>query len=111
MKKKILVAGVAATFILAAGFLYEASAQSISGSIRSGAITYGTPARATVYLSLPAGLHVNSNHPNSEYAIPTNVRVSSMLGVRAGPVSYPRGHSRKFGFSETPINVRGSGSV
>ena len=55
-------------------------------------------------MSIPGGLHVNSNRPNSEYAIPTVVRVSA-VGAKIGGVSYPRGKNRKFGFSEDTLNV------
>ncbi len=80
-------------------------AQSVGGSIANGTVARGKTVRGTVTLSIPGGLHVNSFRPNSEYAVPTNVRVSSRGGVRIGPVSYPRGRNRKFSFSERPINV------
>lgn len=81
-----------------------ASAQSVSGSL--GTVTKGKPAKATVYLAVPAGQHANSHNPNSEYAIATVVRASSSTrGVKVGAVSYPRGRNKKFQFSETAINV------
>src|SRR4030095_16502937 len=46
----------------------------------------------------------NSSRPNSQYAIPTTVRVSG-AGVRVNGVTYPRGRNRKFQFSENSINV------
>jgi len=101
MRKHFLTAAFAAIFALVLGM--GASAQSVSGSL--GKVTKGKATRATVYLTLPGGLHANSNRPNSEYAIPTTVRATSVRGVRVGAVSYPRGQNRKFGFSETPINV------
>lgn len=85
-------------------FASFSNAQSVSGSIANGSVTKGKAARATVVLSIPGGLHVNSSRPGSEYAIPTSVRASSK-GVRIGAVTYPRGHDRKFGFSENSINV------
>ena len=53
---------------------------------------------------IPGGLHVNSNRPNSQYAIATTVRVSGK-GVRVSGVTYPRGKNRKFSFSEDTLNV------
>ncbi len=88
----------------AAAAFSNISAQSVSGSIAGGAVTRGKAARATVVLSIPGGLHVNSNRPNSEYAVATVVRASAP-GVKIGPVSYPRGRNRKFSFSENTINV------
>ena len=55
-------------------------------------------------LTVPGGLHVNSSRPNSEYAIPTTVKLSA-VGARVGTVSFPRGKNRKFAFSEDTINV------
>lgn len=79
-------------------------AQTISGSLGNGTVSRGSTAKGSVVLSIPGGLHVNSSRPNSEYAIPTSVRISGQ-GVRAGKVSYPRGRNRKFQFSESTINV------
>lgn len=95
-----------ATFFASLIFLLASlsHAQSISGSIANGTVTKGKVARATVVLSIPGGLHVNSSRPGSEYAIPTTVRASAS-GVRIGAVTYPRGKNRKFGFSENAINV------
>jgi thiol:disulfide interchange protein len=91
-----------ASAVLACGVLINA--QSVTGSIAGGSVTRGKTARATVVLSIPGGLHVNSNHPTSEYSIPTTVKATAK-GVKIGRVTYPRGHNRKFDFSETPINV------
>jgi hypothetical protein len=55
-------------------------------------------------MTIPGGLHVNSNRPSSEYAIPTVVSVRGS-GVKVTGVTYPRGKNRKFQFSENPINV------
>jgi hypothetical protein len=79
-------------------------AQSVSGSIGNGTVGRGGSARGTVVISVPSGLHINSNRPNSPYAIATSVRLTSP-GARVGAVSYPRGRNRKFQFSENTINV------
>ena len=86
------------------GCLAGVNAQSISGSIANGTVTRGAAARATVVMSIPGGLHVNSSRPGSEYAIPTSVRASAS-GLKIGAVTYPRGRNRKFEFSESTINV------
>jgi DsbC/DsbD-like thiol-disulfide interchange protein len=84
--------------------LCTANAQTVTGSIGNGTFTPGKTVRATVVLSLPGGLHVNSHNPGGEYAIPTTVRASGK-GLRIGAVSYPRGKNQKFEFSENTINV------
>ena len=86
------------------GLFSSAAGQTVSGSIAGGAVTRGMPGHATVVLHIPGGLHVNSNRPTGEYAIPTTVRATAR-GAKIGRVSYPRGRNRKFDFSETPINV------
>jgi thiol:disulfide interchange protein DsbD len=104
MTKLLLKTTIAAALLLACGIFANTNAQTVTGSIAGGAVTRGKSARATVTLAIPGGLHVNSNRPSSEYAIPTTVRASAR-GVRIGRVSYPRGRNRKFAFSENSINV------
>ena len=87
-----------------AGAISSASAQTFSGSIGRGAVARGGSASGMIVMSIPAGLHVNSNRPHSQYAIATVVRVSGS-GVNVSAVNYPRGKNRKFQFSEDPINV------
>ena len=103
MKRPFIGAAVAAAFILAAGVMLGASAQSVSGSLPP--VHKGTPTRATVYLKLPVGTHANSNRPGNEYQIPTVVKASAARGIKVTAITYPRGINRKFAFSDTPINV------
>ena len=101
MKKIITGAIFTLALLLSAN---DINAQSFSGSIGNGTITRGGSSRGTIVMDIPGGLHVNSNRPNSEYAIPTSVRVSG-TGAKIGGISYPRGKSRRFQFSEDAINV------
>ncbi|MEP6902247.1 MAG: protein-disulfide reductase DsbD domain-containing protein [Actinomycetota bacterium] len=92
--------------ILSLGLLFfaegAANAQTVTGSI--GAITRGGSTKGTIVISIPGGLHVNSNRPNSQYAIPTTVKVST-TGVKISGITFPRGKNRKFQFSEDTLNV------
>ena len=88
------------TFLLAAA----AGAQTVTGSISGGTVQKGKAARGTVVLSIPGGLHTNSNRPGNKYQIPTTIRLSAP-GARVSGPTYPRGVNRKFQFSETVINV------
>lgn len=90
--------------VAAFAFATAASAQEVSGSISGGTVQKGKSARGTVVLSIPGGLHVNSNRPGNRYQIPTTVRLSS-AGARVSGPTYPRGINRKFQFSDTVINV------
>lgn len=103
MKRNISFATLAiGLFVFSA---LSASGQTVSGSIAKGTVERGDSARGTIVINIPGGLHVNSNRPSSEYAIPTVVTVRGGAGVRVGRVTYPRGRNRRFQFSETPINV------
>jgi len=86
------------------GAVQNLAAQTITGSIEKGLVSRGDTAKGRIVMTIPAGLHVNSNRPSSEYAIATTVRISAP-GLRISPVSYPRGKNRKFQFSEDLINI------
>lgn len=101
--KKYIFSSIIGLLILA-GSAFQANAQSVSGSIGNGTVTRGKAARGTIVLSVPGGLHVNSSRPGNEYQIPTTVRLTAE-GAKVSGVSYPRGKNRKFGFSESAINV------
>jgi DsbC/DsbD-like thiol-disulfide interchange protein len=96
--KRILVLAV---FLISSAAV-NAAAQTVTGSIAN--VSRGGTARGSVVLSIPDGLHVNSNRPDSEYAIPTSVRLSAN-GARVSGVTYPRGKNKKFAFSQVPINI------
>jgi hypothetical protein len=102
MVKSLTKLGIVATVLLA---LWSSSqAQTVSGSIGDGTVRRGGSAKGTIVLTIPSDLHVNSNTPDSKYAIPTSVRLTT-TGVRVSAVTYPKGKTKKFSFSETPINV------
>lgn len=100
MKKFLFGAGL--FLIFSAAFSPETNAQTFSGLI--GAVKRGGSAKGTIVMNIPGGLHVNSNRPSSEFAIPTVVSVSAK-GAKVSTVKYPRGKNRKFEFSENPLNV------
>jgi DsbC/DsbD-like thiol-disulfide interchange protein len=58
----------------------------------------GSTFQAAIVLSIPDGLHVNSNRPLGKYAVPTKVTIDAPRGLRVTPVSYPRGTVRSFRF-------------
>ncbi|CAN5699399.1 hypothetical protein BH24ACI3_BH24ACI3_03130 [soil metagenome] len=91
-------------FVLIGGSSEAVDAQTVTGSIGNGTVARGGSARGTIELRIPAGLHVNSNRPNSQYAIPTSVRLTATGGTVTG-VTYPRGKNQKFQFSPDAINV------
>jgi len=90
---------------LSAATAVVADAQTVSGYIGNGTAARGKTTRSAVVLSIPGGLHVNSNRPDSEYSIPTAVTVTAAGGASAGRVTYPRGKNKKFQFSPNTINI------
>ncbi len=97
--KKVIV-----SFVLVLGLFFgvEVNAQTVSGSL--GTIKRGVANKGTVTLSIPGGLHTNSNRPGGSYAIPTTVSVTSS-NAKVGGVSYPRGKNKSFSFSEGSLNI------
>lgn len=102
MKKHLFTAVLSLVFVFALASLVGAQAVGIDGSI--GTVKRGGSARGKIVMNIPGGLHANSNRSGSEYAIPTVVRVSA-AGAKVGSISYPRGRTRKFGFSDDALNV------
>ncbi len=76
----------------------------VTGAFAQPTVSRGSTAQGTIVIAIPEGLHVNSSKPESEYAIPTSVRISG-VGFKVGPIEYPEGANRKFQFSETELNV------
>lgn len=103
MKKFIFTGLLFAFAVLFAGQQVRAQSVNVSGSI--GTVKRGGSVKGTIVLSIPGGQHINSSRPNSQYAIPTSVKVSSGGGVKLGGVAYPGGRNRKFSFSEDTLNV------
>lgn len=104
MKKAFLNKILILSVIALAGAAFETSAQTVVGSIGNGTIKRGGSARAVIVMDIPSELHVNSNRPNSEYSIPTTIKVSG-AGVRLSRINFPPGKNRKFEFSDNPVNV------
>lgn len=83
--------------LAAAGF-----AQTVSGSI--GPVKRGGSVSGSVMISIPNGIHINSNRPSSTFLIPTSVKFT-VNGATVSEVVYPPGKEKTFAFSEEPLNV------
>lgn len=104
MKTSAIYSFLIVMLFFVVGAVQNLAAQTITGSIEKGLVSRGDTARGRIVMTIPAGLHVNSNRPSSEYAIATTVRISAP-GLSVSAVGYPRGKNRKFQFSEELINV------
>lgn len=103
MKKLFFTLILSLVFVFLANSSAQAQQIKITGAAND-AKRGGGSTQGRIVMDIPTNLHVNSNKPNSEYAIPTSIKLSA-TGARVGAVSYPRGKNRKFEFSETVINV------
>ncbi|MGA7513158.1 MAG: protein-disulfide reductase DsbD domain-containing protein [Candidatus Sulfotelmatobacter sp.] len=55
---------------------------------------------------VPAGYHINSNTPKSEFLIPTTLRIDVPTDIVLGKIEYPAGKDRSFPFSpDEALNV------
>ena len=93
---------IAVMFVAIVGI--NSSAQTVSGTLEDIAIVKGANVKGIIILNIPQELHVNSNKPNSEYAIPTSVRITAP-GLKLGEIEYPEGKNKKFQFSDAELNV------
>lgn len=65
----------------------------------------GRTVQAAVVLDIPKELHINANRTADENLIPTVLYVEAPKGVRVHSLTYPPHVTRKFGFSDEPLNV------
>lgn len=94
------------------GFIFEAAEPEpqssnigVNGFFSVDPAQQGSTFQAAVVLDIPGDLHVNSNRPGQKFLIPTTVKVSAPQGFRVTPVTYPRAATRRFRFSDQPLNV------
>jgi hypothetical protein len=63
------------------------------------AVTRGKSNTVSLRFHVGAGFHVNSNHPKSEFLIPTALRLNAPTDIVIGRVSYPDGEEMSFAFA------------
>jgi uncharacterized protein len=68
-------------------------------------INAGASAETSIRLKVDHGYHINANPASFPYLIATELNVPKADGISAVKVSYPQPLTRKFSFSEEPLNV------
>jgi len=69
-------------------------------------VTRGKPNTVSLRFRVGAGFHVNSNHPKSEFLIPTTLKLNPPTDIMIGGVGYPAGEEMSFAFApEDKLNV------
>ena len=86
--------------------VHPSSAQTLgkAPSLTFGTVPLVTAQRAqqtmvNLNFRVPAGYHINSNTPKSEFLIPTKLRIDVPTDIILGKIEYPAGEDRSFPFS------------
>ena len=62
-------------------------------------VSKSKPATANISFRIKPGFHINSNHPNSDLLIPTEVQLPPAAGLKVGKIVYPPGKEMSLSFS------------
>ena len=76
-----------------------------SGSLTPDKVKKGRVVRASVVMTIPQGLHVQSNKPLDKFLVATKLDVETPPGMNVGPIQYPRALLRNLKFSKGKVAV------
>jgi hypothetical protein len=62
-------------------------------------VVRGEPSSVELNFRVKQGFHINSNHPNSAYLIPTVLKLDVPTDIAVGKVDYPAGRNLSFPFA------------
>jgi cytochrome c biogenesis DsbD-like protein len=69
-------------------------------------VTRGKAGTVDLAFRVKPGFHINSSHPNSEYLIPTTLKLDPPTDIAVGKVTYPPGRDLSFSFApDEKLNV------
>ena len=64
------------------------------------------PSTVPLTFQVASGYHINSNHPKSEYLIPTALKIEATTDIVVGKIVYPDGEDKSFAFApDEKLNV------
>jgi len=64
------------------------------------------PTSVPLTFSVVGGYHINSNHPKSEFLIPTALKIDATTDIVVGKIAYPDGQDMSFAFApDEKLNV------
>ncbi|MCX8009684.1 MAG: thioredoxin fold domain-containing protein [Ignavibacteria bacterium] len=78
---------------------------SIDSKINFDKIHPGSELKFLLQVNINSGWHINSNKPNEDFLIPTELTVISSNGLKLKNVVYPKPKEIKLGFSDLPVSV------
>ena len=66
----------------------------------------GQPVTVSLSFNVANGFHINSNHPKSEFLIPTALKIEPATDIVIGKTIYPEGQDMSFAFApDEKLNV------
>jgi hypothetical protein len=69
-------------------------------------VVQGKSATVPITFNVVGGYHINSNHPKSDYLIPTALKVDATTDIVIGKTTYPDGQDMSFAFApDEKLNV------
>ena len=69
-------------------------------------VAQGKAVTVPITFNVAGGYHINSNHPKSDYLIPTALKVEATTDIIIGKTTYPDGHDMSFAFApDEKLNV------
>lgn len=80
-------------------------AEAVQFSVAETEIKAGETGEVAVKLKIKPPFHVNANPPSESNLIPTSIEFEAKNGLTFGKPIYPAGKTKKFAFSEKPLQV------
>ncbi len=104
---KNLIAAILLAALVPASALAQAGGPSVEMSPAGVTpMMRGKPGMVELDFRVKAGFHINSNHPNSAYLIPTVLKLDAPTDIAIGKVDYPAGRNLSFAFApDEKLNV------
>jgi len=69
-------------------------------------VAQGKAVTVPITFNVAGGYHINSNHPNSDYLIPTALKIDAATDIVIGKTTYPDGQDMSFAFApDEKLNV------
>jgi len=65
----------------------------------------GEEVKAAVKLNIENGWHINSNKPNEDFLVPTQILIDTALGFKIDKFNFPQAKNLNLSFSDKPLSV------
>lgn len=65
----------------------------------------GSEIKFAIKVKIDSSWHINSNKPNEDFLIPTEIKINSDNYISLTKIIYPKGKDLKFSFNDKPLSV------